>query len=480
MARGAESTSSAKRAKLCTEKKRDALERERNELVLGVANARAKAKELEERLVREAKEALAQRLPSVCADLEAENRDELMGKLPPELWEKILDENLHQNDLLALAMTCRFFRDTTKDLGRKLVTNLNPDRLLKLRKSGRITSHSMGWFRWVCDSMEIRPGLEWSWERLKGVVYEGHLLNYAAFQGSVEILRWLVEEKGWELNKHTGEWAGRGGSVKILEHLRGRGYKFDVMACDGAAMGGHLEALKFFGGLDPPCSVDVWSCADAAAKGGQLEVLKFLRAQDPPCPWNYRICSWAAQGGHLDVLEWARSEDPPCPWDEMTCQEAAKGGHLEVLTFLRAQNPPCPWSEMTCSCAAEGGCLKALKVLRGLDPPCPWGWGTCAYAAKAGHLEILKFARGQDPPCPWDEWTCTYAAREGRLQILKFARGQDPPCPWSRSECREGASWAGHQHIMDWIDQQEDESNVEYSEREYSDRSYDSYGDEYF
>ena len=69
----------------------------------------------------------------------------------------------------------------------------------------------MGWFQWVCDTFEILPGFEWGDERVKGAVYEGNLLNYAAFQGSVEILRWLMEEKGWELNEHTGKWAGMGG-----------------------------------------------------------------------------------------------------------------------------------------------------------------------------------------------------------------------------------------------------------------------------
>ncbi|WZN65589.1 putative ankyrin repeat protein [Chloropicon roscoffensis] len=353
MARGAESTSSAKRAKLCTKKKRDALERERNELILGVANARAKAKELEERLVREAvreaKEALAQRLPSVCADLEAENRDELMEKLPPELWEKILDENVQQNDLLAFAMTCRFFREKQKDLGKKVETNLNPWRLVELRKSGEVASHSLGWFRWVCDTLEILPGFKDRYEMVKGAVYEGDLVNYAALQGSVEILRWLMEEKGCELNKNTDWSAGKGGSIEVFEYLLERGYEFDRKACEGAARGGCLKALKF------------------------------LRSQDPPCPWNAETCGWAADGGHLEVLKW-----------------------------LRAQNPPCPWN-----------------------------WEACWRAAEEGHLEVLK-----------------------------WLRSQDPPCPWSRSECREEASKSidGHQRIVDWIDQQEDESDVEYTE----------------
>ena len=80
--------------------------------------------------------------------------------------------------------------------------------------------HSLGWFQWVCDTLTVLPGFEErSWVRVEGAVYEGDLLNYAALQGSVEILRWLMEEKGWELNWKTGWWVGWGGSVQVLEYL---------------------------------------------------------------------------------------------------------------------------------------------------------------------------------------------------------------------------------------------------------------------
>ena len=109
--------------------------------------------------------------------------------------------------------------------------------------------------------------------------------------------------------------------------------------------------------------------------------------------------------------------------------------------------------------------------------------GACQGAVEGGHLEALKFLRGLDPPCPWAEGTCAYAAQGGHLEILKWARSQDPPCPWSRRDCRDGAFQSGHQHIIDWIDQQEDESDVEY--REFSDGDdplamSDSNGDEIF
>ena len=122
MARG-EGEPSAKRAKV----EEDPLVRRKEEVVRLLEEASAKGKELvrkaeeeAERLKREAGDTLY----LACADIEAANLDELLKKLPPELLEKILDENLDQNDLLALAMTCRFFRDTTRDLGKKLETNL--------------------------------------------------------------------------------------------------------------------------------------------------------------------------------------------------------------------------------------------------------------------------------------------------------------------------------------------------------------------
>ena len=55
------------------------------------------------------------------AKVEAENRNEHLTKLPQELWSKIVDENVQQNDVVALASTCRFFREKQKAEGQILV-----------------------------------------------------------------------------------------------------------------------------------------------------------------------------------------------------------------------------------------------------------------------------------------------------------------------------------------------------------------------
>ena len=249
MARG-EGEPSTKRAKVDeTEEEEDPLVRRKEEVVRLLDEASAKGKgrhsldwyhwvcdTFERARARE-------ELVTLCARLEAKN-EKHFRRLPPELWQKIVDENLHQNDLPALAMTCRFFREKQKDLGLKTETDFRKDHLHELRKSGKMVPHSLGWFQWVCDTFEILPGFKW--KRVEGAVYEGHLLNYALYQGSIEILRWLMEDKGWELNYETDWYAGVSGSVEILEYLKGEEYEFREDACRGAARGGHLKALKWF------------------------------------------------------------------------------------------------------------------------------------------------------------------------------------------------------------------------------------------
>ena len=419
MARGA-GEPSAKRAKVDEEE--DPLVRRKEEVVRLLERASAKGKGN----ARAKKE-----LVTLCADFEAKN-EKLLGRLLPELWQKILDQYLHQNDLLALAMTCRFFRDTTKDLGKKLETSFDPehlDHLVWLYENGKVESHSLDWFRWVCDTFEILPGFPLVDKRNQGAVSEGILVNYAALQSSDEILKWLIEKEGYELNEQTEFWAGMGGSLDVLEYMNERGYEFTSEACAGAASGGSLMAFMWLRDQDPPCPWDEGTCS-LAVFSGRVHGLRLLRSLNPPCPWDEETCAAAAWTGVLFVLEWARDQDPPCPWDERTCSEAARGGNLDVLKWARSQ-----------------------------DPPCPWNHETCEEAAKNGHLEVLKWARDQDPPCPADGECCRCAAEGGHLEILKWLRDQDPPCPWSRRECKDLAMKSCHEHIVLWIDQQEDDES---------------------
>ena len=69
---------------------------------------------------------------------EAENAQRL-DKLPPEMWEKILDE-LDENDLFPLALSCRYFRQKQKELVARTRQN-GPMR----GKHGLNLKTSLGW-----------------------------------------------------------------------------------------------------------------------------------------------------------------------------------------------------------------------------------------------------------------------------------------------------------------------------------------------
>ena len=89
------------------------------------------------------------------------------------------------------------------------------------------------------------------------------------------------------------------------------------------------------------CPIDVSACANAAL-GGHLEVLKYLR-EEVKVPWDSRTASWAAENGHLHILEYLveRKFDE---YVEYACEYAAKFGHLDCLKYLH-ETAKAPWDE---------------------------------------------------------------------------------------------------------------------------------------
>lgn len=264
-------------------------------------------------------------VPATAWDqMEAEN-ERALGRLPHEVWERIIEKNCHQNDTFALASTCRFLREKVKDVGRDLKTDLRYELLYDLASSG--LGHSLSWYQWVCDTFGSGPGWMPSADRTD-LGNRSHLLSYAAACGNLEAVVWLKEERDWEVNLHTSEWATRCGSVPILTYMLN-------------------EAAELFesGSDNLVCRYDERTC-EWAASGGALEMLEWLRDQDPPCAWDEWVCIWLARHGHLEGLKWARSQG--CPWDGGACTAACTGGHLETLKWLRSQRPACRWSMSEC------------------------------------------------------------------------------------------------------------------------------------
>jgi hypothetical protein len=146
------------------------------------------------------------------------------------------------------------------------------------------------------------------------------------------------------------------------------------------------------------------------------------RAQQQGCPWDRYTCEYAALGGHLDCLKFARLHG--CPWDKDTCAGAARYGHLEVLQWARANECPCDHDVITN--AMEYGHLELLKWAWGNGFRSDIPIVTCNFAATGGSLEVMKYAR-EVMHCPWDPYTLQTLASGGRLDVMRWARANGCP-----------------------------------------------------
>ena len=97
--------------------------------------------------------------------------------------------------------------------------------------------------------------------------------------------------------------------------------------CNYAAFRGSVRLLKWTRENNLPWSIQTCS---TAAGNGQLPALQFLHENG--CPWDSNTCLYAADNGDLPVLKYLHENG--CPWDRCTCLFAANHKHWDCLQYL--------------------------------------------------------------------------------------------------------------------------------------------------
>jgi len=248
--------------------------------------------------------------------------------------------------------------------------------------------------------------------------------------------------------------AARAGREEAINYLcEFQGHEWDMEVVVEAALGGHLETLKWL--HEKKWFGDEWDyeVCNAAASRGHIEVLRF--AFENGCPFSNRGLNDAARGGHHECVEYmlAQNEKDPAHWRPYHChaaEHAALGGHIRVLALLQKHRVPISFSATKAAAGAVGsGCFLFL-----VNGGCPWReWDCFEEAAGAGNLGALGWIIDKaTAPVTFPCHLLVALAHKGRLEVLQLAHGMDPADFQFHNEylC-EGAASGGHLETLQWL-----------------------------
>jgi hypothetical protein len=217
------------------------------------------------------------------------------------------------------------------------------------------------------------------------------LSHYAARSGSISMLNWLKVEGLCCFDQDTCLGAAEGGQLAALQHLRSEGCAWDEKSIAGcAAMGGSIELIDWV--LQQQGIELNAEAMKLAAGAGQIAMCDHLRSLG--CEWNTDACTWAASND-LDVLRWLREHG--CPWDfKGVCMSAAITDRVEVLDYYIEQGEVLSAEQLTAALNHAGlfNQLRAAQWLRqhgaewpsvlAVDGHYLWDCGAVAWARAQG------------------------------------------------------------------------------------------------
>ena len=263
-----------------------------------------------------------------------------------------------------------------------------------------------------------------------------NVLDFTARKGHLELLKWAKEEA--KLDWPEGE---------------SDDDELDIYtSCKAAALGGHLDCLKYC--REKGCAWGLW-VMESAAFSGSLDCLRY--ACENGASWSlfdfdegfeifddgdefwYGVTQYAAAMGWLDIVQYCFEHG--APWSTFTCEYAAKNNHLATLRYALANGASFAqdydwddisddWLGVGSHCAKMGNReMMELAHQSGAE----WGSLTIEFAIKNNHFDCLQYAfehgAEQADPGGFDIWDIDgdYArseigmvARNGNFAMLKY------------------------------------------------------------
>ncbi|KAH9128428.1 hypothetical protein LEN26_009108 [Aphanomyces euteiches] len=211
------------------------------------------------------------------------------------------------------------------------------------------------------------------------------LVDTAASNGCIEILRWLIDKHGMEAeNCRAMDLAAANGHIDALIFLNARKFSCSTKAMDGAAQNGHLEIINWLQMYRTEgCTVNAMNLA---ASNNHFDVVKWLHAnRNEGC--NRNAMDLAAEFGHLDMVK-CLHENTNGGCTTRAVDRAVQNNHVEVAMWL-LHNRPEGCSKRVVERAVASGNVHMLNWLYKRIPIQVEFEAPLLVAAKKGHVEVL-------------------------------------------------------------------------------------------
>ncbi|CAL6387430.1 unnamed protein product [Bathycoccus prasinos] len=202
-----------------------------------------------------------------------------------------------------------------------------------------------------CSSIST---LEWAWNRMSwGEKFEsGTVIAQAWFcwqvaaTNKLELLKWAREVKQCEWDEQTINVAVFKGTLEMLKYCFSNDCPYEEKeACAQAAIGGHLDCLRFlFDKVKPSRETEKYSAVQAAAYG-HLDILKYIVEERKVSDAAKLGCvAPAAKFGRLDCLKYL-VEEAKVPYHRVYIAHARYNERHDCLNYLLEKGCPEPTDE---------------------------------------------------------------------------------------------------------------------------------------
>ena len=200
----------------------------------------------------------------------------------------------------------------------------------------------LGWNVHECSSVST---LEWAWNHIRwgekddrgSVIDQALFCMGVAFGNKLEFLKWAREVKHCEWDEKTIDQAANQGNIEMIKYCISNGCPCDEeTSCKHAALGGHLDCVRFLFAKVKPSRKTEEEAAYQAACRGHMDIMKYFVEERKISEKAKSDCVYnAAWYGQLDSIKYLVEEAKASLIDWRHIAITRYHEHTECVNYLQ-------------------------------------------------------------------------------------------------------------------------------------------------